>query len=154
MKKPLGYSMYFKGNKKAVTRYISTLIITAIILAIIQIIITNLGEELKKSDGLEDYYISIYTKDGNLLGENEINKIKELQEVKYLIPKKSVNIEFTSFVGSPNCNINFMSNSDIEKFFEALNIKYDKEKIKSLEKNKTLVTYRKEKNGSLKKVIS
>jgi len=143
--------MYFKGNKKSVIRYISTLIITAIILAIIQIILTNLGDELKKADDLENYYVSIYTKDGKVLKDSEINKIKDLEEVKYIIPKKSVNIGFAAFVSSPDFVINYMSNSDIEKFLEALNIKYDKEMIKNLGKSQTLTSYREEKNESLTK---
>jgi len=141
--------MYFKGNKKSVIRYISTLIITAIILAIIQIILTNSGDELKKADGLENYYININTKDGKVLKDSEINKIKAIPEVKDIIPKKLVEVGFNAFISSPSIEVSYMSNSDIEKFLQALNIKYDKEKLKNLEENQTLTSYRKEKNKNL-----
>ena len=151
MNKPLSYESYSKGNKKLIIRYIATIMITAVILGVIQIILDNVGNEICKNDEILDYVISIKNKEKTAISEDIIKEIESVNGVEYVIPKKTLGLNFVAFASTPDSQIYAFEKDDIDKFLEAIKIDYDLESINSLKENETYITNRIVKNLELKK---
>lgn len=149
MKRPLSYSTYFFGNKKAVLRYITTLIITVSILAVTKIIISNASEELNQNVEGNNYFIEIYTSDE--ISMDIINRLKNLEEVESIIPTKSIKADYVAFAAVPDFKIYHMSQDNIIKMLTTLKIPYELENIYNLNENEALIGERIRKNKNLLK---
>ena len=149
MKNPLSYLMYFKGNKKVVIRYIATLVITLIILITAKIIIANLNDELSIYSEVDSKVICIYSSDDKLIDKNDIDKIKKINNVDYVMPIKKVQVPFKAFVSSPDSVLYCMKNNDIKKLLDYLDINYSEDVIDDLKKDEVITSNRVKKNKSL-----
>ena len=149
--KPLGYGLYYKGNKKTVIRYMATIMITVVILAIIQLIITNLGDEICKNDEIRNNIIAIKNDKSEIISEEIIKEIKAIKGVNTAIPKKSINSNFIAFASTPNSIIIMLNKDDINTYLKSINVKYNEDIINELGDNEVYLSHRVSKNSTLKK---
>lgn len=141
MNKPLSYLSYFKGNKKIIIRYISTLIIAIIIIGCSKIIIENSSDEMMLSIKLSEKVSVLNIVQENTNGQNSkiIDQIRQLDCVQELIPKYSINDMFRYFIGGGEQSFYFIDRADAVKLLDYLKVKYNPEDLPQNDSKKALV---------------